>query len=189
MSVIEQAAKRLEELRRAGAELNDNAPAAAGAELPPTPEAVMRTMEARTSTGHARPPRSGPEALSRVVPAGERDADHLARHVVLDLARLKQRGFVTPDAPKSQIADEFRVLKRPIIRNALGHAGVRVKHGNLVMVTSRCPARARRSRRSISPSALRWKSTAPCCLSTATLHIRRSRVCSAARTVPACSIC
>lgn len=139
MSVIEQAAKRLEELRRAGAELNDNAPAASGAELPPTPETVMRTMEARTSTGHARPPRSGPEALSRVVPAGGRDADHLARHVVLDLARLKQRGFVTPDAPKSQIADEFRVLKRPIIRNALGHAGVRVKHGNLVMVTSALP--------------------------------------------------
>ena len=32
MSVIEQAAKRLEELRRAGAELNDNAPAASGAD-------------------------------------------------------------------------------------------------------------------------------------------------------------
>jgi protein-tyrosine kinase len=138
MSVIEQAAKRLEELRRAGAELNDSAPAAA-AGAPPTPEAVVRTMEARTSAGQARPSRPGHEPPGRAVAPGERDADHLARHVVLDLARLKQRGFVTPDAPKSQIADEFRVLKRPIIRNALGHAGVRVKHGNLVMVTSALP--------------------------------------------------
>ncbi len=40
------------------------------------------------------------------------------RHVDIDLARLKRDGFVTPDAPKSQIADEFRVIKRPIIRNA-----------------------------------------------------------------------
>jgi receptor protein-tyrosine kinase len=48
---------------------------------------------------------------------------------------------VTPDSLKSQIADEFRVLKRPIIRNALGRAGVRVKNtnSNLVMVTSALP--------------------------------------------------
>jgi exopolysaccharide/PEP-CTERM locus tyrosine autokinase len=50
-------------------------------------------------------------------------------------------GFVTPDAPMSQIADEFRVIKRPIIRNAVGKgAGVRVRNGNLVMITSAIPA-------------------------------------------------
>ena len=39
----------------------------------------------------------------------------------------------------NQIADEFRVVKRPIIRNALGKEGIRVKNGNLVMVTSALP--------------------------------------------------
>ena len=39
----------------------------------------------------------------------------------------------------SQIADEFRVIKRPIVRNALGRSGTKVKNGNLVMVTSALP--------------------------------------------------
>ena len=54
--------------------------------------------------------------------------------------RLAARGFVTPNAPKSQLADEFRVIKRPIIRNALGRDGVNIKNRNLVMVTSALPA-------------------------------------------------
>jgi receptor protein-tyrosine kinase len=71
---------------------------------------------------------------------GAGDTDR-SRRIELDLAALKRRGFVTPDSLKSQIADEFRVLKRPIIRNALGRAGVRVKNSNsnLVMVTSALP--------------------------------------------------
>src|SRR4029453_19241844 len=56
--------------------------------------------------------------------------------VEIDLDGLKRRGFITPDAPRSQIADEFRVIKRPIIRNALGASGAKVRNGNLVMVTS-----------------------------------------------------
>ena len=56
--------------------------------------------------------------------------------VEIDLARLKALGFVTPDVPQSQIADEFRVLKRPILRNAQGRSGTRIRNGNLVIVTS-----------------------------------------------------
>jgi receptor protein-tyrosine kinase len=59
--------------------------------------------------------------------------------IEIDLALLKSRGFVTPDAPKSQIADEFRVIKRPIIRNAQAAGGTKVRNGNLVMVTSALP--------------------------------------------------
>jgi len=55
------------------------------------------------------------------------------------VSRLRAMGFITPDAPMNQIADEFRVVKRPIIRNALGKEGIRVKNGNLVMVTSALP--------------------------------------------------
>jgi receptor protein-tyrosine kinase len=61
------------------------------------------------------------------------------QRIDLDLARLRDLGFITPDAPMNQIADEFRVIKRPIIRNALGKEGIRVKNGNLVMVTSALP--------------------------------------------------
>ncbi len=53
---------------------------------------------------------------------------------------LAARGFLTPDAAKSQTADEFRVIKRPIIRNALSPTpGAKSKNRNLVMVTSALP--------------------------------------------------
>jgi len=138
MNLIEQAAKRLEELKQAGAELPEipiadaSRPAAAAT---PTPERVMRAFEAhRTGAIPGLRSRYGDEAGRLHVAPGEADR---ARRVELDLAGLKKRGFVTPDSLKSQIADEFRVLKRPIIRNALGRG--RVKNGNLVMVTSALP--------------------------------------------------
>jgi receptor protein-tyrosine kinase len=131
MSLIEQAARRLEELRRAGAELPENraAPPAAPHGTP-TPEAFMRTMDAhaesaRPAPGPAHPPRT--------------PSNYVPQRVDIDLKRLRDLGFVTPDAPMNQIADEFRVVKRPIIRNALGKEGIRVKNGNLVMVTSALP--------------------------------------------------
>jgi exopolysaccharide/PEP-CTERM locus tyrosine autokinase len=143
MSVIEQAAKRLEELRRAGAELPKNAADSAGgatADTTPTPEALVRTIEARSASVHPRTPlrtAHEPHVLAGV--PNQPSQEQPSRYVEIDLARLKQRGYVTPHAPKSQIADEFRVMKRPIIRNALGQDGVRINHGNLVMVTSALP--------------------------------------------------
>jgi receptor protein-tyrosine kinase len=61
------------------------------------------------------------------------------RRVEIDLEALKVRGFATPDTPRSRIADEFRIIKRPIIRNAHGASGVRIANGNLIMVTSALP--------------------------------------------------
>jgi receptor protein-tyrosine kinase len=130
MSSIEQAARRLEELRRAGAELPEPA-GSRGPDAVPTPEALMRTLQ-REAVRAAHVP-AGPPT---VPPAPH---DHTGRHVNLDLARLRTMGFVTPDQPTSRIADEFRVIKRPIIRNALDFAGTHIKHGNLVMVTSALP--------------------------------------------------
>ncbi len=79
-----------------------------------------------------------PRRGSRPDDAARRRADRAA-FVELDLARLRTQGFVTPDAPTSRIADEYRVIKRPIIKNALGQGDERVRHGNLLMVTSALP--------------------------------------------------
>src|SRR3954467_1895322 len=140
MSLIEQAARRLEELRRAGAEIGDETKAAPAAPAPatregaPTPEAFMRAMD-----GHHEVARA-PAAPPAVQPARPNGGDRApAQRIDIDLKRLRDLGFVTPDAPMNQIADEFRVVKRPIIRNALGKEGIRVKNGNLVMVTSALP--------------------------------------------------
>jgi len=141
MSTIEQAAKRLAELQRAGVEVSPahaGSAAAVAAELEPTPEATIRALDVRATPLHTRHDISHGEPASRQdEPVAPREAH--PRYIEVDFARLKHRGFVTPDAPKSQIADEFRVLKRPIISNALGKSGARVRNGNLVMITSALP--------------------------------------------------
>jgi receptor protein-tyrosine kinase len=57
----------------------------------------------------------------------------------INLARLHRMGVVAPDAEKSKIAEEFRIIKRPLIANAFGQGAARVKNGNLIMVTSSLP--------------------------------------------------
>lgn len=141
-SLIEQAAKRLEELRRAGVDVDD-APLVTEAptiKRAPTPEAMVRALETRTAhTNSANAWVRRHEGEATGGPAAVAEAAN-ARRIEIDFARLKAHGFVTPDAVGSQIAEEFRVIKRPIIRNALGQGGAKVKHGNLVMVTSALPS-------------------------------------------------
>ena len=121
MSLIEQAAKRLEELRRAGPLAGGHAVAAGSGAWRrgapgdcPDPEALVRELNnardaesapaasLRARTG-GEPPTCGPRVRARLKPQVR---------IEIDLARLKELGFVTPDDPQSLIADEFRVLKR-----------------------------------------------------------------------------
>lgn len=63
-----------------------------------------------------------------------------SQHGEIDIGHLKEMGAVTPDSGRSKIAEEFRLIKRPLLANAFGHGGVeRVKNGNLIMVTSSLP--------------------------------------------------
>ncbi len=141
MSLIEQAAKRLEELRRAGAEapaMEPAVPQASAATTPEhvtTPEAAIRELAARGAGLAKRTPPDGVEAPPRRQRVAAAHAPQ--PRLEIDLEGLKSRGFITPDMQRSQLADEFRIVKRPIVRNALGSA--KVRHGNLVMVASALP--------------------------------------------------
>ncbi|MBK7593514.1 MAG: tyrosine-protein kinase family protein [Betaproteobacteria bacterium] len=147
MSLIEQAAKRLEELRRAGVEVPDDASAATAAQA--TPSILERAMSAERTHGTTVPADApAPASGGREAPPHARSGDGQAgvpigatqsRAVTLDLARLSAAGIITPDAPRSQIADEFRIVKRPLLANASGKGAARVKNGNLIMVTSALP--------------------------------------------------
>jgi protein-tyrosine kinase len=116
MDIIEQAAKRLAELRRAGVEVAPSV--VAPADLPPASASVAVT----------------PEALPGIdaIPAA-------SRRVELDMNILSQRGIVTPSAERSHLADELRVIKRPLLRNVAGKGVAPVKNGNLIMITSAVP--------------------------------------------------
>jgi exopolysaccharide/PEP-CTERM locus tyrosine autokinase len=54
----------------------------------------------------------------------------------INLAKLKQLGIITPDAEKTQIAEEFRLIKRPLINNVFSPVAGAVSNSNLIMITS-----------------------------------------------------
>lgn len=60
------------------------------------------------------------------------------RHIAtIDIKKLKKQGFVTPEGGRSQIVEEFRAIKRPLLRRAFEPDGTGRDH--LIMVTSARP--------------------------------------------------
>lgn len=111
-SLIEQAAQRLEQLRQAGVVL---------------PESV-RQVEPPVPAVKAPAAGTDPELQAA-----------LSKRVDLDLEALAAQGFLTPGAPRTQMADQYRVIKRPLIKNAMGKGSSTINHANLIMVTSALP--------------------------------------------------
>ena len=115
-SLIEQAAERLAKIREAGIELPDLSDPGGGVPVP----------------GVASAPAEPPSVVVTPTPP-------LSRQVQLDLAALAAAGFLVPAAPRSHMADQYRVIKRPLIANATARGKARVEHGNLIMMTSAMP--------------------------------------------------
>ncbi len=61
-----------------------------------------------------------------------------SKTVNIDLQRLREGGMIAPDGDKTPLAEEFRVIKRPLLKNAFG-SGASIRNGNLIMVTSAFP--------------------------------------------------
>jgi exopolysaccharide/PEP-CTERM locus tyrosine autokinase len=55
---------------------------------------------------------------------------------MINLAKLRRLGMIIPDGERSQIAEEFRLIKRPLIKNAFNQGSGPINNGNLIMVTS-----------------------------------------------------
>ena len=109
MSLIEQAARRLEELRKAGAQLPEGSARAAteatgartAGDVVPTPEAVADAIAAQVES----PPESRRigqrcrQVLGGRPGDGAPFAPRVGRRIDIDIDRLRELGFVTPDAP------------------------------------------------------------------------------------------
>ena len=59
--------------------------------------------------------------------------------IELNYEKLKLAGMVTPDMERSQTAEEFRHIKRPLLLNAFGEGALKAANSNLIMVTSTRP--------------------------------------------------
>jgi len=79
-----------------------------------------------------------------LVTAGSRDihgheAASLITDCTIDFSALKHLGFMSPDDRRSRQAEEYRMIKRPLLNNAFGKEASLVERGNLIMVTSSMP--------------------------------------------------
>ncbi len=62
-----------------------------------------------------------------------------SRKVEIDLDLLAKNGFVTSASLRTRIAEEFRIIKRPLIVNASNPRASEAARRNLIMVTSALP--------------------------------------------------
>jgi protein-tyrosine kinase len=126
-SLIEQATRRLEQLRQAGVSVEERTDA---------PQNRAKAFDAFVPPDAPGASLFGAAAAPAAKPAAPPAPATVSRRVELDLDALVASGIVSPNAPRSQIADQYRVIKRPLITNAMGRGAAPVENGNLIMVTS-----------------------------------------------------
>ena len=123
MSTIEQASKRLEQLRKAGVDMPWAHDAQTAALSPAQPAALAAAHQDSLLPAPPAPPLATPK----------HSAD-------IDLRGLEAAGYLVPGAERTRLLDEFRAVKRPLLANAAGGKGKEpVARGNLIMITSSLP--------------------------------------------------
>ncbi len=63
-----------------------------------------------------------------------------SRRADIDLDKVRAMGMVVPNGVRTRMAEEYRVIKRPLLAKALGRGRTTVKNGNLIMVASATPS-------------------------------------------------
>ena len=111
----------------------------------PTPaESAAAAVASATASGSASATASGSAAAAHAAPAQPHihrapSGKHSARKVDLDLARMRDAGMVTAASGRTSLLEDFRVIKRPLLKRAFGEASAPGRPNNLIMVTSSLP--------------------------------------------------
>lgn len=140
MNIIEQATRRLEELRRSGVDIAQPETARKGNNSAGLVDKNRANGErARYIGDHRSAADARAASAANQVPHGAAQPAESSKLVEIDLARLAAMGYVTPDSPRAQIAGELRVIKRPLLTNVQGKSAAPIERANLIMVTSSVP--------------------------------------------------
>lgn len=91
----------------------------------------------------ARSPSPAPESAATAsaplrAGGGEVEA-RSSRRGEIDLEALRQQGYVVPDSPATATAEEFRIVKRQLLLNAMARGEGALRNGNLILVCSSQP--------------------------------------------------
>ncbi len=132
MSSIEKAIERLAKSKAANADKpKGSTPGRQEPEAAAT-NTVEKAAKERVSMPHADPGRS--------VVSESKAKKSKNKKITLDYTSLSAMGYVVPDSDSKQLAEEYRIIKRPVVRNAFGKGAAPIAHGNLVSIASSLPS-------------------------------------------------
>jgi len=130
MSIIEKAVNKLEKKAAATVESGGEEGADDYVQVQPLDDVEIGTLEPLDQNEPEPVLATGPSAGSST------EEGIQARTIELPIARINSLGMVSPDLPRSKIAEEFRVVKRPLLMNISGDSAAVVDNPNLILVTS-----------------------------------------------------
>lgn len=136
MSIIEKAASRIDQQRQSAASASTVPAEHLPVALPdhpvvaaPTEAVIIDLPGAQTAAPvHA-------ESVAAPKLAGQQST----RRVELDLARMREQGMVTAAGGRTNLLEEFRIIKRPLLKRAFAERKPNTNPANLIMVTSSLP--------------------------------------------------
>lgn len=124
-------------LERAAQQL-DTAPPA-----PPPPPRPLAAAPVRPVVEVAAPAIPRASVLAPEKPGARKprpaDPSRTSRRDEIDLDALREQGFILPDSPTTAIAEEFRIVKRQLLLNAMARGPNAIRNGNLILVCSSQP--------------------------------------------------
>lgn len=149
MSIIEKAASRIDRQRNsavavpvtpAEAGIQVAAPAVAVLDEPAAAPAAIAAAAPAPAAAPAAPPVSeAPPAAPRAAPSAAPAGRSRPRQVELDLAKMRDMGLVTAAGGRTTLLEEFRIIKRPLLKRAFAERATGAMPSNLIMITSSLP--------------------------------------------------
>jgi receptor protein-tyrosine kinase len=136
VSIIEKAARRIDQERGQAAPV----PAQVPAPVANVDVEVVETVSVAAPV--SPPPAPAAPASAPILEAGggaPGAAPRQARTVELDLARMRASGLVTAAGGRTSLIEDFRIIKRPLLKRAFGESKQGDNPANLIMLTSSLP--------------------------------------------------
>jgi exopolysaccharide/PEP-CTERM locus tyrosine autokinase len=98
----------------------------------------MSRIEDALQKLQARSPRS-PTLSTRLATLEPRQHAYAGRRIIVDPAQLRANGLLALDTEERRLAEQYRAIKRPLLRNADPNLDPPLARGNVVMIASALP--------------------------------------------------
>jgi exopolysaccharide/PEP-CTERM locus tyrosine autokinase len=106
--------------------------------IPELPPEIKNSDENEIFKSQETPPPSS-TAILRQGSGNEQANERTRNFLSIDWIAMQENGMLTPDMARSQLAEEYRLIKRPLLMNAFPDGDNGIEHANLILVTSSVP--------------------------------------------------